>query len=222
MNIKIFFVIMLLYTQSLIAMDKPAVPRLEFNRIRYYLTRPGVKRAPVFIVTSNSALPAQASFAQAPILLPSESESTSEQTDIRITSKKRKLPSEENPLSADRKPSCPACQKVLSNIARVQNHVAAVHLQLKPYKCAEADCTFASGFKTGLTHHLKKIHGKKGLPKLSLETQNIVTDRVNKFLTRFGWSHQCDECNKLFPTAQSRNLHRGKCQDLTKNEWRIL
>ena len=70
---------------------------------------------------------------------------------------------------------CDQCSRRFRFPWKLREHVDAVHLKKKPYKCRVEECDWVTGFATNVGVHMRKIHGyqvkKPGRPKSEIVEQ---------------------------------------------------
>ena len=76
---------------------------------------------------------------------------------------------------------CDHCSHKFRCPAKMREHVDAVHLKMKPYKCGIGDCTWTTGYRANIGVHRRKVHGltsrKTGHPgKVKLEESKEVSE----------------------------------------------
>ncbi|KEJ82388.1 MT-A70 family protein [Oxytricha trifallax] len=68
----------------------------------------------------------------------------------------------------------------------------------KTYKCSVSTCRY-SGSQSAVNKHYSRSH---------------LFEKIQKYMNK---AYDCDECNFRFSHRQSLNVHKKKCQEITKN-----
>ena len=73
------------------------------------------------------------------------------------------------PDEIGKKHMCHQCIRSFRTPFKLREHVDAVHLKMKPFKCGVGDCEWVTGFLANVGVHRRKVHGiqmaKKGCPR---------------------------------------------------------
>ena len=107
---------------------------------------------------------------------------------------------------------CKQCGKTCPTKSKLDQHVRAKHLKIKPFKCEQCEKTF--GWKEGLKTHVDHVHSKL--------REHVCEECGNSFTTKQSLlnhlqsihrgiplekKHKCEQCEKRFQTPGELNEH---------------
>ena len=104
---------------------------------------------------------------------------------------------------------CSQCDKSFKFPSKLKTHFDAVHLKLKPHKCADCDLVFAQ--KDKLVSHVKSAHGDGFVcPQCSkpYSSKKCLDDHISEI--HEGNRHNCDYCTSSFSQLRTLKAHLAK------------
>ena len=75
----------------------------------------------------------------------------------------------------------PECSKILKTKSSLEEHINAIHKNIKPYICPEPDCEYRTAYKTSLLEHAKTQHkNAKSRPKIPCDWPGCTYEAKTK------------------------------------------